>query len=168
MDGIVDIYLDRALNEIKAAQILFEISNDKNKKLSFKIDEESTFYSSVISHSYYSIFFASQAILRFKEIKVTGSNIHKKTYEAFEEHLVKTGFLDKSFLEIYKTLIICAEDLLNIFDKEKSKRSKFTYQTLPQANFGPSNSSIENAKKFLSNIIKVIEVERKKQKESNE
>ena len=60
MDSMVKIFLQRSLNEISAAKLLFEISNNKEKKEDFRIEEDMTFYSAVISHSYYSIFYGAK------------------------------------------------------------------------------------------------------------
>jgi hypothetical protein len=46
--------------------------------------------------------------------------------------------------------------LLNIFEEEKGKRGEFTYETLPQANKEPAETSLNNAKLFVSNIMKVM------------
>jgi len=46
---------------------------------------------------------------------------------------------------------------LGIFKEEKWKRGHYTYKTIPQANKGPAEESIENAKTFLSNIIMLID-----------
>ena len=54
-------------------------------------------------------------------------------------------------------MIIKADYLLEIFKDLKIKRGKFTYKTIPQANKEPAEKSLENAKTFVSNIIKVIE-----------
>ena len=83
MDSMVKIYLDRSLNELSQAKLLFAISNDNEKKQEFQIEEEMTFYSGAISHAYYSIFYSAKAILLTKGIKTTAPEVHKKTYEAF-------------------------------------------------------------------------------------
>jgi ASC-1-like (ASCH) protein len=46
---------------------------------------------------------------------------------------------------------------LEIFQKEREKRTEFIYKTTPQANIAPAKESIENAIKFLSNIKGVLE-----------
>ncbi|MEM4397177.1 MAG: HEPN domain-containing protein [Candidatus Woesearchaeota archaeon] len=62
MDSKVELYLKRARNELEIAKLLFTLSG--NKKLNeFDLDENETFYSSVISHSYYCIFYSAKAIL---------------------------------------------------------------------------------------------------------
>lgn len=84
MDSKVMIYLQRARNELAAAKLLFDISDDNKKKQELHIEEDMTFYSSVITHSYYGIFFGAKAILLTKSIKTEAPEVHKKTFEAFK------------------------------------------------------------------------------------
>lgn len=154
---MVKIYLARSINEINAARILFKISEDKKNKKEFDLEEDSTFYSSVISHAYYSIFYCSKALLLTKGIKTESPEVHKKTYEAFNDLFVSTGLLDVKLLEIYKKMIIRADELLQIFKDERWKRGHFTYHTIPQSNKEPAEESLGHAKLFFSNIRKVIE-----------
>jgi len=140
-----------------AAESLNRLSNSKKYKLEFNLPENTTFYSSVISHSYYSIFYATKAILLTKNIKTESPEIHKKTYDAFKKYFVDSGLLDVRLLQIYKKMIVRADQLLEIIKDEKSKRGHFTYRTIPQANKEPADESLNHAKFFVSNIIKVIE-----------
>lgn len=156
MDSMAEIYMERAHNEIVAADSLKRLSEDPKAKLEFGIPSDMTFYSSVISHSYYAIFYASKAILLTKKIKTTSPEIHKKTFDAFKEYLVETGILDVKLLEIYKAMVVRADELLEIFKEEKRKRGDFTYTTIPQANKVPAEDSVKNAKLFVFNIQKVI------------
>lgn len=156
MDSMVEIFIDRANNEILAAESLKRLSEDKKAKEGFKLPEGTTFYSSVISHSYYAIFYAAKAILLSKGVKTSPPEIHKKTFNAFKETLVETGVLDVNLLEIYKKLVIRADHLLEVFKDEKWKRGHFTYTTIPQANKEPSDDSLKNSKLFVSNIAKVL------------
>lgn len=110
----------------------------------------------MISHSYYCIFYAAKAILVKEGIKTDAPEVHKKTLEAFETNLVKTGKLDLELLKIYKKIIVRAEELLGIFSKEKGKRGAFTYQKLPQANREPAKESLDNASSFFKNIHQII------------
>ena len=116
-----------------------------------------TFYSGVISHAYYSIFYAAKSILLTKNIKTYAPEIHKKTYEAFKEQFVDSGIIDIGLLNIYKKMIVRADELLQIFKDEKWKRGHFTYKTIPQANKEPAEESINNASKFIKNIKVIIE-----------
>jgi len=157
MNGETELYLQRAENELIAAQMLFDISsNPQLQRVQFKLEKEFTFYSSVISHSYYSIFYSAKAILAKIEIKTEAPEVHKKTLEAFEKYLVKTGKLDVELLKIYQKMVVRAEELLGIFSKEKGKRGRFTYQKLPQANREPAKESFDNASFFFKNINKIL------------
>lgn len=152
MDSMVSIYLQRSLNEVAVARLLLVVSDNLTKKQEFQIEEDMTFYSSVISHSYYAIFYAAKAILLTRGIKTETPDIHKKTYEAFDITFVQTGILDMELLKIYQKMIIRADELLQIFKDEKWKRGHFTYQTIPQANKEPAEQSIQNALTFIKNI----------------
>ena len=56
MNDETEFYLQRAENEIVAAQIFFDISsNPVLQKEQFKLEKQFTFYSLAISHSYYCI-----------------------------------------------------------------------------------------------------------------
>ena len=157
MDSTVKIYLQRCVNEVSAAKLLFAVSNDVSKKQEFQIEEEMTFYSSVISHSYYAIFYAAKAILFTKGIKTEMPDVHKKTYEEFKKQFVNTGILDVNLLEIYQKMVVRADELLEIFKDEKWKRGHFTYQTIPQANKEPAEQSIQHALTFIRNMKLILE-----------
>lgn len=157
MESLAELYLLRSENEFVAAQILFDMSkNPEIQKEQFKLEKSFTFYNPVIAHSYYCIFYSAKAILIKEGIKTEAPEVHKKTLEAFENFLVKTGKLDFELLKIYKKLALRAEELLNIFSLEKKKRGEFTYQKLPQANLEPAKESLENASLFFKNINKIL------------
>ena len=158
MDLMIKIYLERAENEIAAAEALKRISDEIDAKQYLGINDKMTFYSSVISHSYYAIFYSAKAILLTKGIKTSLPNVHKKTLDEFKKHFVDAGILDVGLLKIYNSMIIRADALLEIFKYEKGKRGRFTYNTISQANKEPAEDSLKNAKFFLSNIRKVIEI----------
>ena len=154
---MIKIYIERSENELVAAETLKRISDEINAKQYFDIDDKMTFYSSVISHSYYSIFYSAKAMLLTKKIKTSAPEVHKKTLEEFKRNFVDTGILDVKLLEIYKKMVIRADELLEIFKDEKWKRGNFTYNTIPQANKEPAEDSLKNSKLFVSNIIKIIQ-----------
>ena len=156
MDLMIKNYLERSKNELAAAEILKRVTEENEAKKYFSIDENMTFYSSVISHTYYAIFYAAKAILLTKNIKTASPEIHKKTFDEFKNNLVDTGILDARLLEIYRKMVIRADELLEIFKDEKWKRGNFTYNTIPQANKEPAEDSLRNAKLFVSNITKII------------
>jgi len=69
-------YLDQAIEELEAANLLFE--------------EE--YYREAVSRAYYSMFHASQALLLVKEIYPKS---HKGVIQKFGEEFVKSGILEK-------------------------------------------------------------------------
>ena len=70
MSDKAELYLQRAENELVAAQMLFDISSNPTlQKEQFKLEKDFTFYSTVISHSYYCIFYSAKAILIKKGLK---------------------------------------------------------------------------------------------------
>src|SRR3989344_6497905 len=157
MNDESELYIQRAENEIVVAKMLFDISsNSALQKEQFKLERDFTFYSTVISHSYYCIFYSAKAILIKNGIRTKAPEVHKKTIVAFEKYLVETGNLNVELLKIYKKIIVRAEELLGIFSTEKGKRGEFTYQKLPQANKEPAKESLDNASFFFKNINKII------------
>ena len=157
MDALAELYLQRAETELVAAQVLLEISNNEElQREQFKIEKNFTFYSSVISHSYYCMFYSAKAILINDGIRTYAPEDHKKMIDAFENHFVKSGKLDVQLLMIYQRMIMRAEELLGIYSLEKGKRGKYPSQKLPQANLEPAEESLENASLFFKNISSVL------------
>jgi uncharacterized protein (UPF0332 family) len=148
MDTKAEMFMKRSRNEINASILLLNSSNN-NILNHFGIPKEETFYSATISHSYYSIFYCAKAMLLTLGIDTKSPEVHKKTYDEFKKRLIDTGILDTKLFMIYKSVMIRAELLLQIFEEEKRKRGKFTYQTIPQANLQPAEESLANAKTFF-------------------
>ena len=157
MDSKVKLYLERAENEFRLSKVMFNLSEIEKIKIQLEANPKDTFYSAVISHCYYSIFYCAKGILLTKGIETKSPEVHKKTFEKFKEIFVNTGKLDIELLKIYKKMIIRADELLHILKQEKWKRGHFTYHTIAQANIEPARESIQHTKKFLINIKKIIE-----------
>jgi len=157
MDSEVRLYLERAENEFRLAKAIFNLSTKEDIKVELEANPGDTFYSAVISHCYYSIFYSAKAILLTKGIKTKVPEEHKKIFFEFKKNFVDNGKLDDELFRIYNDLIVKADELLSLFAQEKWKRGHFTYKTLPQANVEPAKESIESTIKFLSNIKRVLE-----------
>ncbi|MEK6860167.1 MAG: hypothetical protein AABX54_05125 [Nanoarchaeota archaeon] len=153
----VKLFLDRAEDEILLSQKDLELSTNNETKGILGIPKEKTFFYSVISHAYYSIFYAAKAYLFQKGIRTESPEIHKKTYLEFKK-CVDKKFLDYELLRIYENEISKAESLLNIFFLEKEKRGRFVYNVKSEANLPFAKESIENAKKFVSVIKAILEL----------
>jgi uncharacterized protein (UPF0332 family) len=150
------LYIHRAENEIKLAEIIFVISEEPAiQKETFKIKEPETYFGAVITHSYYSIFYGAKAYLAKKGIEVSAPEEHKKAFDEFRK-FVESGELDVELLRIYQEALVRAEYLLGIFKEEKKKRGEFTYRTMPQANKEPAKESVEHAKTFFKNMNNLI------------
>jgi len=149
------LYLNRAKNELDLAKTIFKISIETKFKVELELKEDSTFFSNVISNAYYCIFYSAKALLYMKGIITSMPDEHRKTLEEFER-LAVSGQIDIGLLKIYRDVVVKAEELLGIFVKEKSKRGRFTYRKLPQANLEPAKESLENAEKFFKNINLLI------------
>lgn len=156
MDSAFKLYLKRAQNELNLSLIVMKISDDKELQVSVFKMQSDTYYSAVISHAYYCIFYAAKAYLLTKGIKTEAPEEHKKTFEEFSK-FVEQGEIDVELLKIYEKMLIKADTLLHIFELEKGKRGKFTYRTLPQANREPAKESIENAQTFFKHIYNLCE-----------
>jgi uncharacterized protein (UPF0332 family) len=150
------LYIHRAENEIKLAGIVFAVSEDLSmQKEAFRVNDPETYYSAVIAHSYYSIFYGAKAYLAKKRIEVSAPEEHKKAFAEFEK-FVKSGELDVELLKIYQEALVRAEYLLGLFKEEKKKRGEFTYRTMPQANKEPAKESIDRAKTFFKHMYAIV------------
>ncbi len=159
MDSEVKLYLERAEHELRLAKAMFNLSGIEKVKIELGTNPHDTFYSAVISHCYYSIFYCSKAILLTKRIKTKPPEEHKETFFEFKKNFVDNGRLDSELFKIYNDMLVKADELLSLFSREKWKRGHFTYKTIAQANIEPAKESIENTIKFLSNIKRVLENE---------
>lgn len=97
----VKLYMERAENEFRLAKTLFNISSRAELKVKLGANPEDTFYSSVISHAHYAIFYAVKALLLTKNIETKAPEVHKKTFNAFKEKFVETKILNHDLLNIY-------------------------------------------------------------------
>lgn len=161
MDSEANLLLDRADNELLAAKALHKLSEDNELKISMLLPPKTTFYSSVIGHSYYCIFYSAKAYLIHKDIKLSSEQgQHQQVYFKFKQ-FVQKGVLQSELLKIYDDIKLKAEKLLEILHEEKEKRKIFTYQTIPQANKSPAEDSIKNANFFISHIKSFISAPKK-------
>jgi len=154
MDSEIKLYLLRAEDEYLLAAKDFDLSTKEEVKSFLGIPKDKTFFNSVISHAYYSIFYSAKAYLEKKSIKTKAPEEHKKTYEEFRK-MVENKELDTELLEIYDDAVTKAETLLQIFFDEKRKRGRFVYNIKAESNIIFAKESLQNAKKFAS-VIKSL------------
>ncbi len=89
MDSKADMYFKRAKTELETAEILDKISENKDTKQNFDISSDATYYSRVISHAYYAIFYSAKAMLLSKNLKTEVPEVHRKTIDAFKKEFIK-------------------------------------------------------------------------------
>ena len=119
MDSNTKLYLERAENELRLAEMIMQLSINQDIQTKIpEINKTDTYFSSVISHAYYSIFYTAKAYLIIKGIITKIPNEHKKTYNQFKK-FVSQGIVDKELLILYENVLIKAETLLGIFKIEK-------------------------------------------------
>ena len=167
MDSKVEILMNRGGNEILASQALMKISNNKELKTELNFPFDTSFYSSVISHSYYAIFYSAKAYLISKGFNFSEQGQHQQVYYRFKK-LAKEGIINEDLLKIYEDVKDKADVLLGILETEKDKRTEFTYTTIPQANKMPAEDSLKNAIFFISHIKALINIDIAEEKEENE
>ena len=63
MDSKADMYFNRAKTEFETAEILFNVSKNNLLKSNLNVSPDSTYFSGVISHAYYAIFYSAKANL---------------------------------------------------------------------------------------------------------
>ena len=157
MNELCTLYIQRADNELVLAEIILKVSDDVSLQQSVFEVRPDTWYSAVIGHSYYSIFYATKSYLLTKGVKTVSPDEHKKTYEEFRM-LVDSGIVDYELLKIYIDVLTKADALLRIFRVEKEKRTQYTYKKLPQSNRNSALESLEHARKFLNHISDLLKV----------
>jgi len=86
MDLKVEL-IGRAENEISAAQALKKISDEPELKVDFGFSADTSFYSNVINHSYYAIFYSAKAYLVFRGIEVSEQGQHQQVYFKFKKRI---------------------------------------------------------------------------------
>jgi uncharacterized protein (UPF0332 family) len=116
------------------SQIIFDfLCEDNNIQVTtFALGKSDTYFSGVISHAYYAIFYAAKAYLLSKGIETRPPEEHKKTFKEFEK-LTEEGIIDVELLKLYKKL--------------------------PQANRDPAEQSIANAQTFVKHIYSLCAIE---------
>lgn len=159
MDSGVRLFIERSENELRLAKAIFNLSQEENFKIELGANPSDTFYSAAISHAYYAIFYAAKSLLLTKKINTKAPEIHKKTIDEFRKNFVDTGILDLELFKMYQKMIIRADELLGLYQTEKTKRGQFTYHTIAQANIPPAKESLGNAKKFVQNIKTIVKGE---------
>ncbi|MBI2151502.1 hypothetical protein HYU21_02125 [Candidatus Woesearchaeota archaeon] len=166
----INFYKRQANISLVSADLLYNISTEKTSKIFHKLNPDYECFLWVINPSYYSMFYAVQALLAYKGVRIVSQqSIHKITAHALVYYCIKNNFIAK---ELYETFVQSqqeaaellslddfrgkAEDLAVKYFYEVEKRSRFTYETEEEAKQKHAQTSLERAKEFLSEVEKII------------
>jgi len=146
-DNILDTYIRNSNESLLAAEHLFNINI-------------SSLWTIVCS--YYSMYYVANAVLYNKGYKIGSEISHQVTNEALIVFIKDK--LERQLLEEYQQAKeeaeelarIEAETLLEDFEKEKSKRAFFQYETTEIIKRGKAETSLKRAKKFVLEMKKLM------------
>jgi uncharacterized protein (UPF0332 family) len=170
----ISFFIKNAESSLQTASIPQEISDDETLKETLKLSKDFESYLWVIVSSYYSMFYAATGLLASQEIRVTGQIVHKVTGDALIHFFVSNPKLAKLLEdyeeakaagleligreELMKSMQKRADELIVAYESERKKRSKFQYDIGVQAKRGFAQTSLERARGFVFEIIKVLEL----------
>lgn len=140
---IYKTYLNNSLESLKVAEELFD-----NKSSSLW----------VVVTSYYSMFYIASAYLYKKGYKSGHEIVHQVINEALI--ILARRDLEKHFLEEYEEeklkALSASQNLLDIYEFEKLKRSEFQYETSGEIKESKAKTSLQRAKNFVAIIRQII------------
>ena len=138
-------FFERSENSLLTANLLYEISNNPEDKISLKIDESYDSYMWVIVTCYYSMFYMASALIAKKGIKVGSSDAHKNVKNAFLRLYIENSDLERRLGIDYTQCKEIAHDLM----QERNKRSKYQYDVGINVLKRDAEISIKRAKNFF-------------------
>ncbi len=145
--SVKKILIDNCNESLKVAELLFK-NNNSNLW--------------TIVTSYYAMYYISNAVLYNLGYKVGEQISHKVTADALlvyvREKLKQSLFEDyeEAKAEALELSGNRANELLEDFDRERSKRSRFQYTTTEIALKSKAQTSLERAKKFIAEMEKLL------------
>ena len=164
---LVDVYLQNAERSFATASLLLSVSDSPELKKTNKMEPEFETYVWVLVASYYSMFYAANALLAKIGLKTAEKMAHKVTSDALVVYFILNNKLAKSLYESYResmsqamdltkqdmeTFIIKAEKLASSLEDERRKRGKFQYNMKIEMKRSKAFTSMERAREFLSEI----------------
>jgi len=142
---------------------IFLRNSDESLKLANKIFLEKSSWLWVIVISYYAMYYMANAVLYKYGYKVGSKIAHRVTADALivlVRNKLKNVLLEEfeeareEALEIARTK---SNEIIESFDLERRKRSKFQYEMTEEIKMGKAKSSLERAKRFCFELRKLVE-----------
>jgi uncharacterized protein (UPF0332 family) len=168
----VAFFVENANNSLDSASTLFDLST--NRELLDRIGRTKlNGFLWVINASYYSMFYMARALIEDEGIKIhTDLSIHMVTFDVLVHFFYQNGKLQKKIIEDYfdaKAEVDellgkqKADELIADYFSEKKKRSTFTYETGVFAIQSKAKTSLDRAKKFNQELIRLIKTDIQRQ-----
>lgn len=167
--NLTRFFMKNAEKSLSTAISLLRISEDSELKKKIGLNDEFESYIWVITSSYYSMFYAVNALFSKNGIKINSTQgVHALTRITFRHFFINNNKLAKKLYEIYEeaekdALDITqtnypkiAEELSENLEYEENKRSKFQYEITEEAKKRHAETSIKRAKEFLETIEQTI------------
>lgn len=159
-----DFFMHNAQTSILTAQALLDISIDDSKKQAIGQTSDFESYLWVVVSSYYSMFYASLALLARNEMKVDG-----RVHQVVEDVLIARFLGNRrlaNLLEQYQETkdkaqqIMGSQDLaaklVNDFGLERQKRNNLQYELGKVAKQNLAQTSLKRASEFISEIRMIV------------
>ncbi|HDI02673.1 MAG TPA: HEPN domain-containing protein [Candidatus Aenigmarchaeota archaeon] len=142
---------------------VFLKNSEESLKLANKIFSEKSSWLWVIVISYYAMYYIANAVLYKHGYKIGSRISHKVTADAlivFVRNKLKNVLLEE-FEEAQEEALEIARlksnEIIESFDLERRKRSKFQYEMTEEVKMSKAKTSLERAKRFCFELRKLVE-----------
>jgi len=157
-------YLGNAKKSLSTAEILLKISEDSQLKKACKLADDFETYLWAITASYYSMFYAVNALFSKNKIKIGDKIAHKVASDVFYFYFIQNNKIAKKLFEIYEeakdqALDLTAtkypehaEKLSENLEFERGKRHKFQYNMTETIKRSYAQTSLNRAIEFVNQM----------------
>lgn len=163
---LTEFYLNNAKRTLSTSDALMQLSDKSSLKESFSLLEDFETYMWVITTSYYSMFYALNALFSNNGIKIGDRIAHKVSCDLFYHYFVMNNKIAKEMFEIYEEAKDTALDLAAYSEKaeelsqnlefEMAKRHKFQYNMTATVKRSQAQTSLKRAIEFVNEIEVLI------------
>lgn len=163
-------YRKQANMSLIAADVLYSVSTEEGTKRFHKLGKDYEAFLWVINSAYYSMFYACQALLASRGVRIRSKQaVHAKTAHALLHFCVRSNYIAKELYERFLESQNEAAELLSLeafkdrqreltasYLHEAKKRALLTYEIDYEAKKNHALTSLNRAKDFLSEIEQIL------------
>jgi uncharacterized protein (UPF0332 family) len=166
--------MDQAERSLRTAAVIFELSTDAAAKDAMRLEKGFESHLWVIVTSYYSMFYATLALLASQGIRAGRHLVHKVVADALVHFFISNKRLAKMLEsyeevrdtsleligreELLKRLQKRADELVVAYEREREKRGKFQYDVGEMAKRGYAETSLQRARDFVSEARRILAI----------